>query len=240
MQGVEDEEQLIAVLMDHMEDGNHEIVRDICHKLKPTSTTQYILGQLSFGIDAINYYATGIQLDNNKVSILSAYLAMIEIYMTDLCDQPDASELCDSLISKAMSLGINTSDLYFAIADVRICQMKNELALEAIFLGIDKLVIENQDDKTLASYEYMIKGTKVAIELNQIDHALAILSYCEKEFDENLDFLYLSAFCHLQKATFDPIYKETCEDYISKLNELDTENEFIEGITQIQESLSKQ
>ena len=225
-----DNESLLQYLYLFMEEGLIEEAFDLSLKMDPQTVTLYILGQLSSGHAAINYYKQGISMDKNDNSKMTAYLAMIEIYMTDLCDEANASDVCNELIDCCLGLNQPTSDLYFAISDVRLCQLENAKSKGAVETAVN-LYIENfytETPKNIPTYDSRIKGSKVCIELGLIDMALDILKTCEYEFDEDLDMLYLTSYCYCLLSD-----TESSNIYLEKLKTLDLEKEYQQGIEDI-------
>eukprot|EP00835_Amoeboradix_gromovi_P002409 NODE_136_length_18060_cov_0.656645.p7 type:complete len:255 gc:universal NODE_136_length_18060_cov_0.656645:13690-12926(-) len=219
-----------------MESGQLESAYNLCKVMPPQAVTLYILGQLSNGQDAINFYLRGAELDSNPNTIVSAYLSIVEVYMTDLCDDEKASENCNLYLDKCLNIKSNSSDLYFVMADVRLCQCDKDKAKAAVFTAmgfyINSFYTDNAEN--IPTYASRIKGAKVSIELNLIDTALEILKSCEYEFEEDLDMLYLSSFCYLLNSEL-----TLSTSYLEKLKKFDTENEYSDGIFEIETRLSE-
>ena len=229
-----DNDNLLNYLHHYMEEGSLELAFNLCLKMEKQIVVLYILGQLSSGHEAINYYNEGICMDSNKDSIITAYLAMVEIYMTDLCDEPDASQKCDKFINSCLELDSESVDTYFMIADLRLCQCENQKAKAAIETAMGLFLNDFSIDlpTPMPTYDFRIKGAKVCIELELIDSALEILKTNECEFDEDLDLLYLSSLCYLLNSD-----KDNCELYLSKLKTFDTEHEYVQGIQEIESKI---
>eukprot|EP00834_Sanchytrium_tribonematis_P001553 NODE_39_length_35218_cov_0.479655.p16 type:complete len:256 gc:universal NODE_39_length_35218_cov_0.479655:30817-31584(+) len=231
-----DNDTLLLYLDYFMEEGHLEDAYNLCLKMPQQSTTMYILGQLTSGKEAESFYIQGIEYDINARSKVAAYLSIVEIYMTDLCDEPDASEKCNSYLQNCLDLHYETAELYFTLADVRMCQCDSESAQTSVLKAIE-LYVPKFDDNTIESelipsYDSRIKGAKVCIELNMIDSAFEILKTCEQEYDEDLDLLYLNCFCYFALSKIEDTEEnlESCKSYLQKLLQLDIEKEYLDGI----------
>ncbi|KAF6009276.1 hypothetical protein HII13_003621 [Brettanomyces bruxellensis] len=70
------------------------------------------------------------QYINQKLN--QAIFAIIEIWMTDLCEEPQAESECEKWIQKALEVDPENPEAWSLLASIRISQMKNEEAVKAI------------------------------------------------------------------------------------------------------------
>lgn len=103
------------------------------------------LAQLLRGEDAVRAYRTGIdllsrELQNNPANeskdlrreIISAYCGIAELYMTDLCFEPNAEESCETAIMNALVLDNANAEALQTLASLRISQCRKSEAAEII------------------------------------------------------------------------------------------------------------
>jgi len=98
------------------------------------------LGQLLTGPDSVKSYQTGISVFSSQLDTLedkekekeyrreiaSAYSAIAELYMTDLCMEKDAEQAGEDAIMKALEWDSNNIDVLTTLASFRISQCRNE------------------------------------------------------------------------------------------------------------------
>ncbi|KAG7529392.1 hypothetical protein FFLO_05707 [Filobasidium floriforme] len=72
---------------------------------------------------------------------ITALVAMIEIWMSDLCFEPQASSECDTLIARALSIDPNDIDALLTLSSIRMSQSKADEAKQVI-LQVSRLVMD--------------------------------------------------------------------------------------------------
>jgi len=94
------------------------------------------LAQLTHGKESLGYYAKALtilrkDLARSKVredkeairrSIAETKAAVAELYLTDLCDEPDAEEQCEKYVREALSSCSTCVDAYQALGSLRLTQ----------------------------------------------------------------------------------------------------------------------
>uniref|UniRef100_A0A060SX88 ARAD1A07414p n=1 Tax=Blastobotrys adeninivorans TaxID=409370 RepID=A0A060SX88_BLAAD len=105
------------------------------------------LGQLAGDRPGISWFEKGVQGLRAKLSsggeaqeeaswlrkkLAEALCGMIEIWMTDLCMEPEAEEMCDKLITEAIMVDDSIAESYSVLGSIRISQQRNEDALKAL------------------------------------------------------------------------------------------------------------
>ncbi|PVH13517.1 uncharacterized protein CXQ87_001622 [Candidozyma duobushaemuli] len=138
--------------------------------------------------------------------------AEIEIWMTDLCMEPEAEEQCDKLISHSLSLDESNPEALSLLASIRISQQKNDEAREALLRSWDlfqerKAALEQEaKDAHDASLEYvelvqpLLGLARFAIELEMYEAAPSIAAAVSEINDNALDAFYYEALAHLLRA----------------------------------------
>ncbi|KAI9145415.1 hypothetical protein BKA69DRAFT_1035517 [Paraphysoderma sedebokerense] len=182
------------------------------------------LAQLYAGEDSIRCIKKGLEImerklrqaettgDEKQIQILkgkcsSAFCSIAEIYLTDCCYDPLASDNCNALLEKAINVDPTNPDVYSTMASVRISQCKPDEAKESIKKGIalwypqyrqymsdisnPEVPADTIITPKIPSYESRFNATKLCIELELYSLALNILQSCQAEDDENIELWYL-------------------------------------------------
>ncbi|KAJ8100614.1 hypothetical protein POJ06DRAFT_210162 [Lipomyces tetrasporus] len=126
------------------------------------------LGQLSGGQDAVKWFRIGCDglrkdLSNQQTTVqrklvlkkklCDALCSSIEIWMTDLCMEPEAESTCESLIAESLMVDLNHQESYSTLASIRISQQRNSEARVALQRSWDLYcdsVAADKADQTLA------------------------------------------------------------------------------------------
>lgn len=154
--------------------------------------------------------------------LLSAYLikklnqaifAEIEIWMTDLCMEPEAEAQCDKLISHSLAMDNNNPEAHSLLALIRISQQRPDEAKQALttswqLFSSKKLDLEQQQNSEgdESSFEYvelvqpLLGLSRFAIELAMYDIVPEICSAVSDINDNALDCYYLESLSHILKA----------------------------------------
>lgn len=183
----------------------------------------FTIGQVTGGKDGISMLVRGIEnissqagdsLEQEQVDkIVSGLLAMIEIWMTDLCMEPDAELQCEELISKAMEVSESRSpEAWSTLGSIRISQQRFSDANDAFTESwkffqlkkeaIEKSLEENTGSQKLTHTEYvellqpLLNLTKMCVEMGSYETALHIVGAIKDIDEDNLEGYYLEGFIH--------------------------------------------
>lgn len=139
--------------------------------------------------------------------------AEIEIWMTDLCMEPEAESQCDKLISHSLALDEMNPEAHSLLALIRISQQRNDDAQQALLKSWELFQAKKLDlEKNQAeggeelSFEYielvqpLLGLARFAIELAMYDIGPAICGSVADINDNCLDSYYYEALSHLLKA----------------------------------------
>lgn len=139
--------------------------------------------------------------------------AEIEIWMTDLCMEPEAEQKCDELISYSLTLDDQNPEALSLLALIRISQQRNDEAKEALHQSWElfqkkKLALEVQQNQEgeEASFEYielvqpLLGLARFAIELGMYELVPSICGGIADINDNALDCYYYEALAHILKA----------------------------------------
>ncbi|CAD1808167.1 hypothetical protein FOB58_001142 [Candida parapsilosis] len=213
------------------------------------------LGQIIGGADGLNYINTGLNklneilaninegsvdeqelaksvyrdVDEYKAWVIkklnSGIFASIEIWMTDLCMEPEAESKCNELIDYSLSIDAENPESLSILSSIRISQQRQQEAVEALnksweLFKLQKTKLEdfantketkeggsgNGEDAFEVGLEYveliqpLVTLSRYAIELEQYDTAIDIASNIQDINDSILDAFYIEALANLFKA----------------------------------------
>eukprot|EP01080_Neovahlkampfia_damariscottae_P000012 gene12-4263_t len=169
------------------------------------------LGQLSEGKKALDYYNKGISilqamktqqdcvLSSTEIQtyLIDAYCSVAELFMTDLCFEKNAENVCEECLIKSQKEDPEENNLNYlqTAANLRLVQQKKDEAkkiMSKLFTLLQK--------GSIASYEFKISATKILIELEEYSAAMELLVLLTEDFDQIVDVWYLMGLClKLQK-----------------------------------------
>lgn len=179
----------------------------------------FTLGQIAGGEDGIRLLIQGIESLSSQAGdvlkqeqadkIVSGLLSMIEIWMTDLCMEPNAESQCEELIAKAMEVSENQSpEAWVTLGSIRISQQRFPEAVEAFtqswrYFQEKKARIESAVESGSATHtefvellQPLLNLAKMCIEMGLYDISLEIESAIKDIDEDNLEGLYLEGFTH--------------------------------------------
>lgn len=182
----------------------------------------FTLGQITGGEEGIKMLMQGIENISNQAGnlvtqehcdkIISGLLAIIEIWMTDLCLEPNAEAQCEELINKAMELSDGKSpETWSMLGSIRISQQRFEDAIEAFtkawyFFQIKSEYIKdhlnNNGNNIVTHSDYLellqplLSLAKLCIEMGLYETSLQITSTIKDIDEDNLENFYLEGFTH--------------------------------------------
>ncbi|CAH6722625.1 assembly chaperone of RPL4 [[Candida] jaroonii] len=161
------------------------------------------LGQIIGGREGIEFLDVALrQLDSLDVKddkitqkLNEGIFAKIEIWMTDLCMEPEAESQCDELINYSLKLDNENPETFSLLSSIRISQQKDEEAIEAIKRSWE-LFQKRMDLSTqeiINVIQPLITLSKYSIELQLYDLSLEILNFINDLNDSILEVCYLIA-----------------------------------------------
>ncbi|EJS42329.1 YDR161W [Saccharomyces arboricola H-6] len=185
----------------------------------------FTMGQITGGKDGVSIITRGIMnissiagenLTNDQVEkIVGGLLSMIEIWMTDLCMEPNAEEQCEELIQRAMDLTEGKSpETWSTLGSIRISQQKFGEAYEAFsqawnFFDLKKQeigngIIENNDATQVTGLQSefvdllqpLLSLTKMCLEVGAYEVALKVIAAVRDIDEDNIEGYYLEGFTY--------------------------------------------
>jgi tetratricopeptide (TPR) repeat protein len=224
-------------------DEAKQIFKKICNDSTQdvNASAIFSLAQLQSGKEASNTFEQGIlalqaQLkssnnnnNNNNESITkqiaSAYCRIIEIYMTDLCFEQNAEQICVEAATKAVEYGGNdNAEALYCYANVSLSQCKNDIAKDYIIKAADALQIAADKDQEEVndfeiSYDLQLNIAKVLIEVNEPSKASDILERLLLINDTDIELLFVAGICYntLQEFNISKQYLMKSKEIIDQL-----------------------
>ncbi|KAI9316384.1 hypothetical protein BX666DRAFT_1949984 [Dichotomocladium elegans] len=177
------------------------------HQSPESGYSKYMyLGQLSVEKEAIAAFEKGVDLmlkehaaapagsDDHimlAAKIASALCSMTEIYLTDLCFEPDAESRCEEYLSKAQQISPETPEVYQLLASVRLSQMRNDDAASALQQSMALWMNKEFGDPAIPIYDSRLSLVRLLLELEMFEQAFTVLEGLQKENDQVVDLWYL-------------------------------------------------
>ncbi|KAK4058104.1 hypothetical protein OIO90_000843 [Microbotryomycetes sp. JL221] len=121
-----------------------------------------------------------------------ALVGMTELYLTDLCFDPDAEANCEKHLSLAAQLDPTDPEVYQTLASVRLSQQRPIEAKDAAIKGWSLWRDLGPEDPAFPPASARLTLAKILIELELYESALEILNVLEQEDDEDQEMWYLS------------------------------------------------
>ncbi|KAI5819720.1 hypothetical protein BZA77DRAFT_237646, partial [Pyronema omphalodes] len=115
--------------------------------------------------------------------LVSALCGMAEVYMSDLCMEPDAEARCERYVTEANMVAPDSAEALQTLASVRISQTRMEDAVAAL-----KRAFANCAGETYAT---RISLARLLIETEQFEDAVVLLEALQEEDDTLPDLWYL-------------------------------------------------
>lgn len=163
------------------------------------SHTKYMfLGQLKTGREALEMYERGCALlnlkrnevENSAAQLCQTKVAMAELWLTDLCMEPNAEQQCELALQQAMAYDPENLEGMQTLASFKMSQNKPEEAKQLL----QRVVLAfSRDDH---SFEFTVQTCRLLIELQCERECLPILEVLIEEDDENVECWILLGLCH--------------------------------------------
>lgn len=175
----------------------------------------FTLGQVIGGQDGLRVLQQGIEnissvsemTEEHTTKIVSGLLSMIEIWMTDLCMEPNAEAECEQLVTNAMQISNGSSpEAWATLGSIRISQQRFDDASQAFtqawkYFEIRKIQAEGAAENGVSSNEEyadmlqpLISLAKMCMEVGLYDVAIKVEQAIKDIDEDNLEGYYLEGF----------------------------------------------
>lgn len=178
------------------------------------------LGQLTCGTESVVYYEKGMEIlsslvedaDDEGMKIIyqkklsQTCCSLVEIYMTDCCEEPDAEQKCEKFIKSALNYDSKSSEVYSTLASLELTQQKLEQARESLGRAVDLWINIDPSDMNYPVYSVRMVQAKLLIECGVYEKALDVLVTLQRENDQDAEMWYVFGWCYFLQAggTDDP------------------------------------
>ena len=156
---------------------------------------------------------------NNDIneSISSAYASIVSLYMTtDLCDDPNAENICENSIKEALNYCPESIDALLQLSNLRIIRKRDKEAKEAIYKILEKIKkIEGGEniEQSLPERDILINLSQNFAELKLYKEACYVINTLINKDDEDIECYYLLA-----------VYEDSNRNFFSSMEALDKFN----------------
>ncbi|KAL5634394.1 hypothetical protein ACGC1H_002453 [Rhizoctonia solani] len=120
---------------------------------------------------------------------------MIEIWMSDLCMEPEAESQCDSLLALAHSTDAGNVEVLQAEASVRLSQSRPEDAQQSALAAWTVWRDLPPGDPKIPDGETRLQLAKLMLELGLNGDALEVIAGVVAEDDQDVEAWYLEGWC---------------------------------------------
>jgi tetratricopeptide (TPR) repeat protein len=181
--------------------------RSVALRAEGNFATHMNLGQLLGGAEALVHFETGLrllrkreaplrkrsakgaagaeareELDVVEGHICAALCAIAEIYLSDLCDEPDAEAACERAVQAALEVGKGSgraplAEALQACANLRISQCRPADAASALLSVVQHIAnaVDAGSLEALPPHEFRTSTAKLCLEVGEDEAALEVL-----------------------------------------------------------------
>lgn len=198
------------------------------------------LAQLCEGREALAHYGKAVNLImnhddgkliscNDKFRACTAMCAVAELFMTDLCEEPDAEERCETALRSAAAICPESNpELYRVECDLRLVQQRPADAATAMqhclasWATLEEEGGSVESSTTLISWDFRLSVARLMIELGEFfphyyDQAEVVLEQLIDQDDEAALPWYLLGVCCVTRQDGDA---ETASECFERAQEL--------------------
>ncbi|KAL9108868.1 MAG: hypothetical protein Q9227_006399 [Pyrenula ochraceoflavens] len=134
-------------------------------------------------------------LQEKKEKASDALCSMVEVYMTDLSFDPEAENICDSLITEALLLSPDSPSTLQTLASVRISQLKNDDAKTALRRSLELWRDLPPGNSSIPDFPTRISLSRLLMEVEMETEAQKVLETLVQEDDQSVEAWYLGGWC---------------------------------------------
>ncbi|ANB13814.1 hypothetical protein AWJ20_4761 [Sugiyamaella lignohabitans] len=139
-----------------------------------------------------------VKLLHKKIN--EALCGMIEVWMTDLCMEPEAESQCEKLIAEALLLDEEIPESWSMLGSIRISQQRNDDAREALERSWQ--LFQAVGDGSIDELPSLIRLAQNMMEMGQHQYVLDVTKRIHVMDDQVVDSFYLNGLAHNE------LYKE--------------------------------
>jgi len=176
----------------------------------------------------------------------SAYVSLGELYMSDLCDEPEAQEEAVRFISLAIQSDPSNPEGWQAEASYRLVTEQFEAAKESMRKSLELWLPQHsafletgEGEETSLSYNSRTNTVKLLLDLEMFDEATQIAEGLVEEDDEVVAPWYLLGWLNFLRE--DPDYWGNVRHYLARAKQVQVRNptDDLDMVNHIQEILAE-
>ncbi|KIO16272.1 hypothetical protein M407DRAFT_34073 [Tulasnella calospora MUT 4182] len=133
--------------------------------------------------------------EQTRKTAVRTVIAMVEIWMSDLCFEPQAETECESLLKLAFELDPENPEALVSLASVRISQQRPEEAKDLVQRSWTVWKDLESDGAALPPISSRLSLTRLMLELSMYTQALAILHGVLASDEQEVEAWYLQGWC---------------------------------------------
>ncbi|RNA35938.1 putative assembly chaperone of rpl4 [Brachionus plicatilis] len=213
------------------------------------------LAQLSSGIEAVNFYKKGVELmliefnkqsgdtnqpstskqdeDNDtnsvtKLDISTAFCSIAELYLTDLCMEEDAENLCKFYLDKSIEYDCTNPETLQLLASYWLSKDEMDQAKKFILDSVENWLpkyleacecgpLTDPSQAITLSYDSRINTARILTEVEEYDKAVTVLEQLVEEDDEVIYIWYMLGWVNYCKGED---YYSNAKFYLKKADEM--------------------
>lgn len=153
--------------------------------------------------------------------LCAAYCALADLYLTDLCFEESAEQMCQESLDKAMRHNVEDSyEPIQSLASLRLSQHKNEEASQLVMAAYARIVAAAEQHPV--DFDHRFAAARILLECAPYAHqcadaALDLLSNLMREDDENIEIWFLMGVGFFQQSPPDIALSR---EYLNKAGEM--------------------
>ncbi len=217
----------------------------------------FSLAQLFAGQESLDLYKQGILVLQETISQLnpseseakeaqkelsSAFSAVAELYMTDLCDNDEAEAECLRCVQKSVEIDQNNPEAWQTKARLHLVKSEFEQARKDLNRSLDlwlptyMAVLENRPQEAAGKFDPVevcpllyttrLSTARMLIELEEWDKAVNVLDGLLEEDEDIVDAWYLMGWSNKVRAELekDDMYLGNARYFLSRAKEVNVKN----------------
>lgn len=127
--------------------------------------------------------------------ISDALCGMVEIWMTDLCMEPEAESTCEKLITEALLVSDQIPESWSVLGSIRISQQRNDDAKEALDKSWQLYLNRDIGVEDLPA---LIRLAQNMTEMEMLEHVIEVTTVVMRIDDQIIDVYYLNGLAHFE------------------------------------------
>ena len=222
----------VLIALDQVDEARAALEKSALIAPNSSAGKWMLLGQLSFGAAAVNAFNRGLIILKSEMMaetttssssssstspsklilrrrVSDAYCSISELYMTDLCDEPDAETLCDEAACAAREVDDKNAEAWARSASLRLCQSKPGEADDfmaralSILRALDAAEDDEEEEKSESltaatgsisfSRDFRLDTSRICMEMERYDDAAFLLDRLLGEDDTDMETWFLAA-----------------------------------------------